>query len=176
MRIQAKDQIIIDAPADSVWRVLAHQFDQIGRWSSGVDESSAVVDIPAPEGALVGGRVCLSGSSGSDIFRSSVQEEFTYYDEQAMRFGYQISGEFPWFINRAENNWRVTSLPANRSAVEFRADLDLKLLPGLFLLLLLPVVKKIWGTWTLEELKHYVEHGQPHPRKLKAIHKQKQVA
>lgn len=33
-------------------------------------------------------------------------------------------------------------------------------------------MKKIWGTRTLEELKHYIEHGQPHPRKLKAQRKQ----
>ena len=89
-----------------------------------------------------------------------------------MRFGYQAIGELPRFFKRAENNWHVHSLGPDKSVVEFRAEVDLTLFPGLFLILMMPFVKHIWGRRTLEELKYYVEHDQPHPRKLKAQPKQ----
>lgn len=171
MHVQVKDKMTVKAPAHKVWRVLAHEFDNIGQWSSGITESRAIMEIPVPEGAQVGGRVCLSPG-----FFGDAQEEFTYYDEQSMRFGYQAIGELPRFFTHAENNWSVRSLDPNKSVVEFRADVDLKLFPGLFLILLMPLIKYFLGTRTLEELKYYVGHDQPHPRKLKAQQKQIKIA
>ena len=169
MRIKIKDQITVNAPASKVWRVIAHEFDNIGQWSSEIAESKAIMDRPVPEGAKVGGRVCLSPGFGADA-----TEAFTYYDEQDMRFGYEAIGElpWPWLLKRAENNWRVHSLNPNKSVAEFRAEVEVKLFPGLLLMPLMPFIKKVWGSRTLEELKYYVEHDQPHPRKLKAQQKQ----
>ena len=171
MRLQIREEITVNAPATKVWRVLAHEFESVGMWSSGVTESMAISDMPVLEGARVGGRVCLSDGFGGDV-----QEAFTYYDEQAMRFGYEAVGDIPIFFKSAGNNWHVQELDPNNSVVEFRADVDLKLFPGFILLLLFPLVRKVWGRRTLEELKYYVEHDQPHPRKVKAQQKQMNVA
>ena len=131
MRVQIKDQMAVKAPASKVWQVLAHEFDKIGQWSSGITESRGIVDISAPVGAPVGGRVCLSPGFGGDA-----EESFTYYDEQAMRFGYKAIGDlpWPWLLKSAENNWRVHLQEPDTSMVEFRAEVDVKLLPGLLLL------------------------------------------
>lgn len=171
MRLQMRDEIKINAPAAKVWRVLAHEFDTVDRWSSGIKESMAIMDMPVLEGAMVGGRVCLSDGIGGDV-----QEAFTYYDEQEMRFGYEAIGDIPMFFKSAGNNWRVIELDPNNSVVEFSADVDLKIFPGTFLLLLFPLVKKVWGSRTLEELKYYIEHDKPHPRKVKAQQKQMKLA
>lgn len=169
MRVQVKDQITINAPASKVWRVLAHEFDNIGQWSSGIAESKAIDDIPAPEGATCGGRVC-SGVGGH------VQENFTYYDEQAMRFGYKAIEGLPSFVEHAETNWSVRSLGPNHCVVEARGETDLSLIPGLFLALIFKLQMNRTAVQTLDELKYYVEHDQPHPRKLKAQQKQLQKA
>ena len=84
MHLHLNGQTTINAPADKVWRVLAHEFGNIGQYASAIAESKAVTDIPAPKGAEVGGRVCTTTVPGVD----AVRETFTYYDEQSMRFGY----------------------------------------------------------------------------------------
>ncbi len=169
MRIKVNDQITVNAPANKLWRVIAHEFDDIGQWSSEIAESKAIMDRPAPEGVKVGGRVCLSPGSGADA-----TEAFTYYDEQEMRLGYEAIGKLPmpWLLKYAENNWRVHSLNPRESVAEFRAEIEVLLFPGLLLLPLMPFIKKALGSRTLEELKYYVEHDKPHPRKLKAQQKQ----
>ena len=168
MHIQVKDQVTVDAPASKAWRILAQEFDRIDKWSSGIAESRGITNVSIPEGATVGGRFCLSPGSGGDA-----TEAFTYYDKQAMRFGYKAIGElpWPWLLKEAENNWQVSPISSEKSIVEFRAEVEVATLPGLILIPLLPLMKKFLGTRTLEELKFYVEHDQPHPRKLKALQK-----
>jgi hypothetical protein len=172
MRIQLNGQIAINAPATKVWRVLGHEFANIGQWVSAIPHSQAVTDIPAPDGAEVAGRVCATGVPGF----AAVQEHFTYYDEQAMRFAYQATNGRPFFIKRAENHLAVRSLGSETSVVESRAELELSLFPGV---LLAPLLKLFIGRVAaqfFEELKYYVEHDRPHPRKLEAQQQQAQKA
>jgi Polyketide cyclase / dehydrase and lipid transport len=173
MHIQLKNHITINASATKVWRVLAHDFGNIGQWASAIPASQAVADLPVPEGAEVGGRVCSTAVPGFD----DVQESFMYYDEQSMRFGYQATEGRPWFLKCAESHWVVRSLGPNTSLVEARAEVDVSLFPGLFLAPLLKLQMGRTGVHTFEELKYYVERDQVHPRKLKAQqkHVQKEV-
>lgn len=100
MKLQVKEQMIINAPAKTVWHILAHEFHNISAWSSGIYESEAVNAINIPQDAPVSGRMCYS-----DGFGGNVEEEFTYYDEEGMRFGYQAVGELPSFMTNGGNNW-----------------------------------------------------------------------
>src|SRR5438034_9158444 len=119
MHIQLKSHMTINASAKKVWRVLAHDFGAIGQWASAIPESQAVSDLPAPEGAEVGGRVCSTAVAGF----GDVQEQFTYYEEPSMRFGYQATEGRPSFIKHAENHWVVRSLGPTTSVVEARAEI-----------------------------------------------------
>ena len=166
MRLEFKEQMIVNVPADKLWQVVAHQFDQIGLWSSGIAESHATNTELLHDGANMSGRVCLADGSGSDV-----EEVFTRYDEAGRSFSYKAVGQMPWFINDAENNWHVRSIGPEQAEVGFNGQIDSKLLPGILFLIFKPLVKKVWGTRTLEELKHYVETGLPHPRKVKAMAK-----
>jgi hypothetical protein len=172
MHLHLNGQTTINAPAYKVWRVLAHEFSNIGQYASAIAESKAVTDIPAPEGAEVGGRVCTTTVPGVD----AVRETFTYYDEQCMRFGYKPTAGQPWFIKRAENHWVVRSLGPDTSVVESRAELEMRLFPGVFLAPLVKLFMGRVGARFSEELKYFVEHDQPHPHKLKAQQKQMQKA
>jgi hypothetical protein len=170
MHIQLKGHITINASANKVWRVLAHDFSNIGQWASAIPASQAVTDLPAPEGAEVGGRVCSTAVPGF----GDVQEQFTYYDEQSMRFGYEATEGRPSFLKHAENHWEVRSLGPTTSVVETRAEIEVSLFPGWFLAPLLKLQMGRIGAQSLEEMKYYVECDQPHPRKLKAQQKQMQ--
>jgi hypothetical protein len=167
VHLQLNGQTTINAAAQNVWRVLAHEFGSVGQWASSIPESRALADIPVLDGAEIAGRVCATAVPGF----SAVREIFTYYDEQAMRFGYQPTEGRPWFITRAENHWMVRSLGPQTSVVGSRAEVDMPFFPGLFLA---PLVKFFMGRVAaqfFEELKYVVEHDRPHPRKLKAQQK-----
>jgi hypothetical protein len=167
MRLHLKSQLTISAPAQKVWRILAHEFDTIGLWASAIATSQVVPDLPAPAGAQVGGRICSTAVPGF----AAIQETFTSYDEAAMHFAYQATQGRPWFLKRAENQWTVHALGPQTSLVEVQAELDLGLFLGLFLAPLLRLQMSRVGARSLEELKYYVERDQVHPRKLKAQHK-----
>jgi hypothetical protein len=170
VHLHLKDHITIKASAQKVWRVLAHDFGSIGQWASAIPASQAVPDLPAPEGAQVGGRVCATAVPGF----ADVQEHFTYYDEASMRYGYQAAEGPPRFLKRAENHWLVCSLEPDVALVETRAELEMSFFPGWFLAPLLKLHMGRVGTRSLEELKYFVEHDQPHPRKLRAQQKHMQ--
>jgi hypothetical protein len=167
MHIHFKDHVVIDAPATKVWRVLAHEFDSIGRWASAIPASRGLSEVPVPPGAEVGARVCAAAIPG---FRK-IQETFTSYDEDAMSFAYKATAGHPWFIRRAENHWRVRSLGPSTSEVEAWAEVEMSLFPGVLLAPLIKLQLGRTGSQTFEELKYYVERDQVHPRKLKAQEK-----
>jgi hypothetical protein len=162
MRMHLRSHLAINAPATEVWHVIAHQFDAIGQWASSIPVSYAVPEAPAPLGAEVGARVCATGVRGF----KDVRERFTSYDEQAMRFAYEATAGLPWLVRHAENHWHVHPLSQSRCEVEAQAVVDLRAIPGLFLAPLLKLQMNRLGRQVLEELKYYVEHGQPHPRKV----------
>jgi hypothetical protein len=161
-------EITINAPAQKVWRVLAHEFEHIGRWASVIPHSHALADRPLPDGAQVCGRICGAAIAGV----SAVHESFIYYDEQGMRFGYEAIEGLPTFITLARNHWSVRALTPDTSLVAARGELEMRWFPGLLLMPLLRFQLGRAADQLFEELKYYVEHDQPHPRKLKAQQKQ----
>jgi len=167
MHIYLHDHIVINASANKVWYVLAHDFANIGQWASAIPASKANPNLTAPEGAEVGGRVCSTSVPG---FRD-IGESFTSYDEQSMHFAYQATEGRPWFLKHAENHWSVRSLGPDTSQVETRAETDVSFFPGFLLAPLFKFQMGRIGTQSLEELKYYIEHDQPHPRKLKVQQK-----
>jgi hypothetical protein len=162
MRMRLSSHIEINAPATEVWDVIAHHFDAIAQWASSIPASYAVPEAPAPLGAEVGARVCATGVCGFN----DVREQFTFYDEQAMRFAYEATAGLPWVVRRAENHWRVRPLGPSRCEVDAQAHVDLRAVPGVFLAPLLKMQMNRLGRQVFEELQYYVEHGRPHPRKM----------
>ena len=166
MHTQMKFQITINAPAHKVWQIWAREFDHIGRWAAAIEESCADTNIPAPDGAEMGGRVCSAQGFGD------VREEFTYYDEASMRFGYKATKGLPaWLIKRAENNCSVHPLGPNKCMIKSRGEIDYALIPGLFLMPVFKFQLSRIADRLFEELKYYAEQDQPHPRKLQAQQK-----
>jgi hypothetical protein len=162
MRLQIRSHTTINAPAAAVWRVIAHQFDAIGEWASSIPTSYAAPEVSPPPGAEVGARVCATGVRGFQ----DVHEQYTFYDEGSMRFTYEATAGLPSIVRHAENSWQVFSLDQSRCQVEAQAVVDLRTVPGLILAPLLRMQMHRLGRQTFEELKYYVEHLQPHPRKV----------
>lgn len=158
MKFEMRSEIVVAAPAADVWHVVAHRFDEIGVWATAISDSRLNEAAPAPEGAQVGGRVCATSLAGIP----DVYETFTYYDEGAMKFGYEATAGLPFFLKTAENNWHVQHLGPNESQIKTWAVVETKHFHGL---LLAPFFK--WqinrvGGQTMKELKYYIEEGVPY--------------
>lgn len=172
MHLHLKGHMTINASAKKVWRILAHDFGNIGQWASAIPVSQPLPDLLAPAEAEVGGRICSPAVAGF----ADVQETFTYYDERSMSFAYQATEGRPWFLKHTENHWVVRELGPQTALVETRAEITMRLFPGLFLAPLLQFQMGRVSVRSFEELKYYVEHNRPHPRKLKAQQKRGQKA
>jgi len=155
------NSIVIDAPAEAVWQVVAHRFDRMGDWATAIRSSTAQPVGESMVDAPVAGRVCHTGIRAVP----HVTETIVAYDEDARTLTYQATDGLPAFISLARNRWQVTALDAGRSEVSFAAQLEVRGLRGrLARWLLLRQVGRS-GRHVLEDLKHYVEHGTPSTRK-----------
>lgn len=160
--MQIRRQITVDAPPEHVWEVLAHQFDQVSLWASSVSHSSVRTDGRPLGNAPCSGRVC---ETELGPFRESIVE----YDENRSILAYEASGEkMPFFVKGLKNRWSLTKAAGSGTHVDMHMTANLAFPFNLFMT---PLMKLQMGrilTFAVEELKHYVETGEPHPRKLKA--------
>lgn len=162
--MKLSSQLTIHASADKVWSVIAHDFARIGEWASGVAQSKVNIKANAPNGATVGGRVCSVPGFGD------LEETFTHYDEAAKTFTYKATG-MPFFVTSAQNSWYIQAIDAATTEVSF--SLDMQLMPVVGTIMGIPMriqLVRLLDNVT-EELKHYIETGDVHPRKQKLIAK-----
>ncbi|MEM9790814.1 MAG: SRPBCC family protein [Planctomycetota bacterium] len=159
--MQIYRDITIQAPTDRVWRVLGEAYADIGGWMSAVHRSSPRQTDEPIGGAPVGGRVCET-----DL--GPVVETITEYDAERHVVAYNARAEsMPSFVIGLANRWSLTGYD-DTTFVEMRLTMNLKFPFGV----MSPLMRIKMGpvlTHAVEELKHYVETGEPHPRKLEAM-------
>ncbi|MEM9069229.1 MAG: SRPBCC family protein [Myxococcota bacterium] len=156
----ATKTIEIHSPAREVWQVLGRRFGDIGQWCATVNASEAVL-----AGETVQGREC-------DTVFGNYVETFEHFDDAAMEMDYIArSKKLPFFIQHFTNSFRVRELSENSSEVTMIAGAVMSQ-PFAFLMgfmMRMQVGKAL--EHQVEELKHFVEHGAPHPRKIAAMQK-----
>lgn len=161
--MQLQDSITINASADDVWEIVAHQFERVGEWSSAVVSSAVNTAATAPEGAHVGGRVCEVPGIGD------LKETFTAYSEQDKQFTFVVTG-MPSFITLAQNT--VTVRPVSASASELSLNIQMetnaigKVMGPMFRIRLKSTLDGF-----LTELKAYAETGAISNKKRKQLAK-----
>ena len=157
-------EITIDKPAVAVWKVLGEDFADVGEWASNV-VSSSMETAPAVS-AVRTAEIAATGP----IKPGDAKETLTRFDSAAMSLAYEGTEGMPGSIKEARNEWSVHEIDADHSLVKAHATLEI----GGLMALLAPLIKvqlKSVGSKYVEELKHFVETGQPHPRKAKALAK-----
>jgi carbon monoxide dehydrogenase subunit G len=164
--------LIIAAPAAQVWEVIGHRFDRIGDWATAIHHSTAMPNASAAAGgsappiaaaalnAPVAGRVCQTGIR----LVPRVIETLIGYDDANRTLTYQASG-MPTFVTLARNTWTVTAIDAHHSRVSLRARFDTRGLLGLLGRWAILAQTRRTSRHLTEDLRHYVQTGQPSPRK-----------
>jgi hypothetical protein len=159
--------LIVEAPAESVWDVVGRRFDRIGEWATAIPASAA---IPAPSalGAPVFGRVCQTGVR----LLPQVTETLVAYDDAGRTLTYEASG-MPAFVTVARNTWTVTALDHRRTRLSLRAQFDTRgALGRLARWAVLAQVRRT-SRHLADDLRHFVEHGTPSPRKRAQLHRRR---
>lgn len=158
----------IDKPVDLVWNILVNDFDKAQEWMAAVPKSYKMEEGEQVAGAPMIGRICeLSSKSNPPI----AVEAITAVDKGSYSFKVNIvprNGKIPV----DHNNLSVTLNPLteNQTEVVWASDITLKTSGKLLYPVLKAGLSKSF-TEILEELKHYTETGQPHPRKQAALNK-----
>ncbi len=160
--------IVIDAPADTVWEVIAGRFDRIGDWAAAIPASAPAVADPrlVNVAAPIAARMCDTGIKALP----RVTETIVGFDATNRTLTYQATAGVPAFITTARNTWTVTALSDTRCRVDITAELTTRGMLGRLArtVILARVLRD--GRHLLDDLKHYVETGTPSPRKLSRQH------
>lgn len=160
----------VNASADRVWQVFAHDFDDAYKWMASVPESHAVANGPQFEGAQSCGRVCSIDGAPGDVKAS---ERFLAYDEQAKTATVRIdflnaNALFPVHHNTLE--FSVVDKGHGTCVMTWVFHSKIRL----WAYLIWPLLRIGFGIFVgqiIEELTCFVETGEPHSRKLAALKK-----
>lgn len=155
-------EVVISAPAKAAWVVLGECWGHIGRWAAPITVS--FLDGEPCVGAV---RVCRTARFGP-VAPSIIKERLLEFDNASMSFAYEAAAGMPKFIEHAVNRWSVHALDDGRCVVKTRATVELRG-PMALLGFLLQRSLKANGARVLDELRHRVEQGTPHPRKVAAM-------
>jgi len=160
MKITA--EVVIEAPASAAWSVLGDCWAHIGRWAAPITSSSV-------DGELLAGtvRTCHTARFGP-VAPGVIKERLLEFDPAGRCFTYESIDGMPGFIKRAVNHWSILPLDDGRCVVRSEATVELRG-PMVLLSFVLARSFKANGARVFEELRHRVEHGVPHPRKVAAM-------
>lgn len=154
-------QITVEAAADAVWEVIGRRFDRIGEWATAIPASVALESSALAPAAPVAGRVCTTGVP----FVARVTEALVAYDDAGRTLTYEATG-LPRFVTAARSTWTVTALSPEWSRVTLEARFETR---GTIGRLAMAIQIRLAGRRLAEDLRHYVEHGIPSPRKRRQL-------
>src|SRR6266545_1705961 len=88
--------VVVEAPAEAVWQVIADGFDRIGQWATAIP-ASAAYPVPDPAtGAPVPGRVCRTGVA----LVPEVTETIVAFDDAGRSLTYEATAGMPARVGR----------------------------------------------------------------------------
>ena len=146
----------INAPADKVWQILAHQFGDMADWTTTLSESR-VVDASDYPNFKAAPTAPVPARETTSSFAKAV-EIITEYDEEKKQLTFDAVG-LPPFMSSARNTQRVIAKGPNKSVVSFDFRIGLKHIFNLMSPLLKSRFGKTMGG-VQRELKVYAETGR----------------
>lgn len=146
----------INAPADKVWQVLAHQFAEIDQWASIVETSRPMHLNEVPASMQVASEAPIPGRVTKTPL-GEFREVFVKFSDAQRAFTFQGADQ-PFFVSYAHNASRVTELGPDTSKLTFEVRMDPK---GIFKLLKPLLRRRFMSTYgrVQQDLKQYVEQS-----------------
>ncbi len=155
--IEIKLDTEIEKSAEECWQVFGGKYAEIATWKSGMSSSVAEGE-PVGDSPIGSRKLKTSGLTFS--------EKLVHFSNAERAFTYQVVG-LPFVVSNAVNEWKFSE--ANGKAT-LHMHLQLQTATGFGWLLnglLRKNLTKEMGKLH-QEFKHYMETGEPHPRKQKS--------
>ncbi len=155
-------EIVIQADIEKCWKLLGVDFAHADRWASAVRHSEG-------HGAGINGASCSERSCSTTM--GGLKEKLLEFSPELYLLKYQVAEGMPSMVKYATNDWRLVDLGNQQTRLTMVAEMQLG---GLMGTLMKPMLRSKMSKLTgqiAEEFKFYVENGQPHPRKVKAMRK-----
>ncbi|MEM7110925.1 MAG: SRPBCC family protein [Chloroflexota bacterium] len=147
----------INAPAEKVWQILAHQFADMADWTTTLSESRVVEPHELPKGLKVAASAPIPARETTSSFAKAI-EVISDYSERDMELTFEAAN-LPPFLSTATNTQRVTARGNDKCLLTFDMNLGLK---GVFKILG-PVLKRRFQNTmggVQRELKVFAETGK----------------
>lgn len=160
--ISINKQVTINKGIEEAWDVLGVRFAEAHKWASVITHSEAR-DSQSFNGSTCSERGCDVSGMGS------VKEKLIKYSNEQHSISYNVYEGTPKMIKSLVNTWSLSPAGPDRCIVTMNMKVDTA---GFMAAMMKPMMKmqmSKMGSNTVEEFKHYVEHGSPHSRKLKTL-------
>lgn len=153
-------EIKINQSVDNVWDVLGNQFGEISNWSSLISESKVYGD-PKIEGLTYSQRE-------TNTTQGITVQEMTSFNLGEYSLSYKAISGTPFFIKSTNAKWVLSKLDEECTQLNMSLDIQTK---GIIGFILGPIVNIKLGKLAdelVDDLKYFLENGNPHPRKVAA--------
>ena len=149
--------------------MVGHKFGDVHKWLSMVSFSKIITNYKdggdkMNENTLplqFSGRICTTSYG-------KVEEAITHYDDKNKKISYDAKAEkMPFFIKGLHNTWSMASLDHDKTKVNIEFKVEISSPFNLFAEFMMKSQMRKTMRLSLEELKHYIETGKPHPRNTK---------
>ena len=153
-------EVTINKSIEDVWEVLGNQFGAISNWASVISESK------------VYGASKLKGLTYSQRETNTTQgitvQEMTSFNPEQYSLSYKTVSGTPFFIKNMNAKWGLSKKNDGSTQLNMNIDIETK---GILGFILTPIVKVKLGKLgdeLVDDLKYFMENGNPHPRKIAA--------
>lgn len=157
-------EIVINKNIKDAWQVLGIDFARPFIWASSVNHS---------EGNTEKFHESNCSERGCSTTMGNIKEKLYEFSNQNYLLAYEVAEGMPAIVKYATNTWKLVEVQSDKCELQIKMDVRLG---GFFGSLMQPFMKmqlSKMGKHLVEDFAYYVENGQPHPRKLKAIQNQK---
>lgn len=163
--MQIVKEITVNNNIESAWKVLGHEFSDAHKWASAIRHSEGKGS--GLNGATCSERMCDIPSMGK------IKEKFLQFSNERHLLSYDVYEGMPSMVKSTTNTWQLTPAGQGTSNLKMRMEIQLGGLMGIIMMPMMKMMMSKMANEVVEEFKFYVENGQPHPRKIKAMKKYK---
>lgn len=161
--MKIEKEITINKNIESAWKVLGHKFTDVHKWASAVNHSEG-------KGNGINGAAC--SERGCDIAgMGKTQEKLIEFSNDKHLLSYIVPEGMPSMIKRATNTWQLISVGTDKSKLHMEMNFTFGGIMGRIIQPMMKMMMSKMGNQMVEEFKYYVENGEAHPRKIKAMKK-----
>jgi hypothetical protein len=159
-------EIVINKPVLDVWEIVGNQFGSAHIWASALTHTEG-------SGRKMAEQVCENRTCDVKGM-GRISERLLEFDSKNFALTYEVMNGFPFFVERGINRWTMTE-EGSSTRLQSVGEITTQ---GFIGMLMVPLMKmQMTGLMhrMLEDLKHYVEIGVPHPRKAMALASRKPI-